>query len=370
MKKIVILVITLMLVILPFVEVEAKSIRDYRNDIEELKKKKAKQEEKGAAVQEKIDATKNKINETTRKIVQARKDQEATRKEIQQLGKDIEAKDQEMKDLVSFYQISDNDNFYLKFIFGADSFEDFIYRFSVAEQLTEANDNLVDEMNALVKKNEEKVASLKTQEKNLNNLNNELSEQIDSLGSEKKKFTENSLSIDEEIEAKEKEIKFYKKEGCNETQNVLTCGKNIPSSKGFIKPLSHGYITSYYGGRIHPVYGVASYHDGIDIAAGTGTTIMASSSGKVVVASQSYWGFGKAVIIAHNVNGKNYSTLYGHMSKVSVSAGDIVDRGDKIGEVGSTGVSTGPHLHFQAMYGTGYGRTFDPFDLVNFPLSW
>lgn len=122
MKKIIILVITLMLVILPCVEVEAKSIKDYRNDIEELKKKKAKQEEKGEKVQEKIDATKNRINETTRKIVQARKDQETTRKEIQQLGKDIDAKDQEMKDLVSFYQISDNDNFYLKFIFGADSF--------------------------------------------------------------------------------------------------------------------------------------------------------------------------------------------------------------------------------------------------------
>lgn len=371
MKRSVLLVIVLTLLIFPCASVSAKSIKDYRNQISELKAKKEKEQAKGEKVQKKINETKAKIDETTRKIVQARKDQEVTRKEIQQLDEDIKSKEQEMKDLVSFYQISDNDNFYLKFIFGADSFEDLIYRFSVAEQLTKANDDLVEELSDLVKKNEEKVKSLKAQESNLKVLNEDLSKQIDSLGSEKKKYTENALDVDEEIAELEKEIAFFKKRGCNETQNVLTCGTHsIPSSKGFILPLSHGYITSYYGGRIHPVYGVASYHSGIDIAAGTGTTVMASAGGIVVTASSSYGGFGKAVIIAHNVGGKTYSTLYGHMSRISVSQGDIVSRGEKVGEVGSTGVSTGPHLHFQAMYGSGYGTTFNPENLLRIPLSW
>jgi len=371
MRKLsILLIVVISLFVIPCSSVSAKSIKDYRAQIASLKEKKAKEQAKGKEVQDKIDQSKARIDETTRKIAQARKDQESTRKEIQELDESIKGKEQEIKDLLSFYQISDNDNFYLKFIFGADSFQDLIYRFSVAEQLTKANDDLVLEMNDLIKKNEQKVKDLKAQESSLNVLNDEIAKQIDSLGSEKKKYLGNALSVDEEIETLEQEIKHYKAEGCNETQNVLTCGKHVPSAKGFILPLNHGYVTSYYGGRIHPVYGTASYHSGIDIAASTGTTVMASATGKVVRASQSFWGFGKAVIIAHNVGGKNYSTLYGHMSKITVREGDIVTRGKKIGEVGSTGVSTGPHLHFQAMYGTGYGSTFNPENLLRIPLSW
>ncbi len=368
------MIVLISLFLVPFC-VNAETIQDYRNKIAAIEAEKAEAESKSAAVQKRIDNANARINEITREIVQVRKDQESTRKEIEELDKKIDLKEEEIKDLVAFYQISDNDNFYLKFIFGADSFEDFIYRFSVAEQLTDANDKLVDEMNDLIKENEEKEKELKSQEKKLGNLNAEISKQIKLLGNKKRDLDDESLDADEEIEALKKQIAFFKKEGCGENDDVLSCSiSGAPSASGFVRPTPYGYITSYYGGRIHPIFGTASYHDGVDIAANTGTDVYATTSGKVIysylTSGSEYGGFGRAVLIVHNVNGTTYTSLYGHLNSASVSEGEIVQRGQVIGQVGSTGWSTGPHLHFQLMYGSGYGTTLDPMSLVNLPLSW
>ena len=384
-KSRVLILIVSFLLLVPFTA-NAQTIQGYRNKIKALEQEKAESESKSEDVQKKIDAAEARINEITNQIVQARKDQESTKKEIAELEKEIKAKEEEIKDLITFYQVSENDNFYLKFIFGAENFEDLIYRFSVAEQLTDANDKLVDEMNDLVAKNEKKVKELEAQEKKLDNLNAEISKEIDKLGDQKKKYTENAFTVDEQIETIEKQIKYYKSKGCGETEDVAVCSRPaassygqasssaanlVPSAKGFIRPLSYGYITSYYGGRIHPIFGTASYHSGVDIAADTGTTVMASNKG-VVVGAGWYGGYGNAVMVYHGEAGYDYTTLYGHLSSISVSVGQAVSRGQKIGEVGSTGWSTGPHLHFQGMYGNGYNlsSTFDPFNLVYMPLSW
>ena len=372
-KKWVLIIIFSIFFLVPF-GVNAESIADYRAKIKAIEAEKAENESKSAEVQKRIDDANARINEITNKIVQAKKDQDATRADIERLDKEIDAKEEEIKDLISFYQISNSDNFYLKFVFGADSFEDFIYRFSVAEQLTDANDKLVGEMNDLIKENESKIKKLDEQQKNLSALNKEIGVEIEKLGSQKRKYSENSLTADEEIKALNDQIAFFKKKGCSENQDVTTCSTNVPSTKGFIRPTTYGYITSYYGGRIHPIYGVASHHDGIDIAAATGAKVMASGTGEVIFSYadnyEYYGGFGKAVLIVHRVGNSTYTSLYGHLSKANVRSGQIVQRGDKIGEVGSTGNSTGPHLHFQFMYGSGYGSTLDPLDMVNMPLSW
>ena len=107
--------------------VSAETIADFRAEIKDIEAQKAESESKSASVQKKIDDANARIDEITRQIVQARKDQESTQKEINDLNSKIDDKKEEIKDLVAFYQISENDNFYLKFIFGADSFEDFIY---------------------------------------------------------------------------------------------------------------------------------------------------------------------------------------------------------------------------------------------------
>jgi len=120
--------------------------------------------------------------------------------------------------------------------------------------------------------------------------------------------------------------------------------KIIASQKGkFAWPLPEKFrISSNFGDGIHPISGKKKLHTGTDIAAPKGTKVMAAGNGEVIVAKY-YGGYGNTVIIDHN--GK--WTLYAHMSKISVKEGQLVKTGQKLGEVGSTGSSTGNHLHYE-----------------------
>lgn len=110
-----------------------------------------------------------------------------------------------------------------------------------------------------------------------------------------------------------------------------------------IVPVPGAPITSPYGYRIHPIYGTARLHTGIDYGADEGTPIRAAADG-VVVSAGWYGGYGNATIIDH---GGGIATLYGHQSSMSVSAGQKVTQGQTIGRVGCTGDCTGPHVHFE-----------------------
>ena len=103
------------------------------------------------------------------------------------------------------------------------------------------------------------------------------------------------------------------------------------------------YITSYFGGRSHPITGVWSNHGGIDIRASYGTPIVAANSGEVIFAGYHY-SYGNYVIVDH---GGGIATLYGHCSRLLAREGDSVLKGDHIAQIGSTGESTGNHLHFE-----------------------
>jgi murein DD-endopeptidase MepM/ murein hydrolase activator NlpD len=109
----------------------------------------------------------------------------------------------------------------------------------------------------------------------------------------------------------------------------------------FIWPVS-GYITSPYGYRNSPFTGARQFHTGLDIGAAMGTPIKAAMSGRVTTVGYNE-SFGNYVVITHH---SGYRTLYGHMSLVRVKSGAYVQTGERIGDVGSTGLSTGPHLHF------------------------
>jgi len=123
-------------------------------------------------------------------------------------------------------------------------------------------------------------------------------------------------------------------------------GESIASGN-FAWPCACTYITSRVGGRIHPISGVYKYHSGMDIGCQYGDAVWASDSGTVILAGEN-GGYGNCVMIDHGyVNGDNYYTLYGHLSSIAVSYGQTVSQGEYIGAVGSTGVSTGPHLHFE-----------------------
>ncbi len=112
----------------------------------------------------------------------------------------------------------------------------------------------------------------------------------------------------------------------------------------FIFPVAtYSYISSRFGERIHPITGELKNHNGMDIAANSGTAVYAADGGRVVLAEW-YGGYGNCIMIEH---GNGYKTLYGHLSYIGVKNGQYVNQGDTIGQVGSTGNSTGPHLHFE-----------------------
>lgn len=120
-----------------------------------------------------------------------------------------------------------------------------------------------------------------------------------------------------------------------------------------------GDITSDFGRRKHPITGVRRNHNGVDIDAPKGAPIMASAAGEVTYSGYSS-GFGYHIIIDH---GNGYETTYAHCSKLIAKKGIFVDKGEKIALVGSTGLSTGPHLHFELKIN---GTAVDPTQYINF----
>jgi murein DD-endopeptidase MepM/ murein hydrolase activator NlpD len=138
--------------------------------------------------------------------------------------------------------------------------------------------------------------------------------------------------------------------------------------------VSKGYFVLPTVGNFEREFGWCN-HDGIDISNVTGTPIYASASGKVIRSTYTGDGYGNNVILVHSINGKAIYTLYGHLSVLSVSLGDTVSAGQILGKMGSTGNSTGPHLHFMIMNGDGYQgpscryaetKCYKPRDYINF----
>ena len=138
--------------------------------------------------------------------------------------------------------------------------------------------------------------------------------------------------------------------------NDTTPSPEAPSSSGWVCPVPYYTLTSPFGMRIHPISGKWKMHNGVDMACAQGTPIYAAKSGKVTTASYQAGGAGYYVSINH---GDGFSSIYMHMTHFIVSPGQYVTAGQVIGYVGSTGGSTGPHLHFGISYNGTYVNPMD-----------
>ena len=154
-----------------------------------------------------------------------------------------------------------------------------------------------------------------------------------------------------EMEAeRQAELERLRQEEAERLQSV----SNAYSTGSFTWPVpSCSYVTSRFGLRIHPISGEEKSHNGIDVGAAYGAAVIAADGGVVTLADV-YGGYGNCVMIDH---GNGYVTLYGHLSSISVSEGQGVSSGSTIGYVGSSGIATGPHLHFEVFSG---GSRIDP----------
>ena len=169
-----------------------------------------------------------------------------------------------------------------------------------------------------------------------------------------------SIWIEESIQESIEESR-RQEEATRPTYSPPGGSSSAPSSSGWRSPLlEYSWVTSPYGMRWHPIHGDYRMHHGVDLASYEGQTIVAAKSGYVSVAGWDPWGGGNYVMISH---GDGFSSAYMHMTYYVVSSGDWVNAGEVIGYVGSTGGSTGPHLHFSIYYN---GNSVNPCDYVRF----
>lgn len=209
--------------------------------------------------------------------------------------------------------------------------------------LQEAKKALESERYALLL-NQEKMEELEREKKTLYNT---LSSQEQHLSQEIGDMMEENEALEAKIqemirEAQRKAEEERKRREEEARKNNETIPETSPSTQGYLRPVP-GRITSPYGYRIHPIWGYRKMHYGIDYAGGTGSTIKATRSGTVITA-QYLPSYGNTVIVNH---GNGVSSLYAHMNSIEVSVGQSVSQGQRLGGVGSTGDSTGPHLHFE-----------------------
>lgn len=202
----------------------------------------------------------------------------------------------------------------------------------------------------LVSKKEELEAELQK----VKDLEYEYQTKYDALDESVKQKREELIRIQQDNEQLERQLSEY----LNSINNSgIVGGSNGVSPSGYLRP-STGPITSNYGWRTHPVRGSKSMHTGVDFGGKTGDTIIASRAGEVAFAGWYNNVYGNVVILNH---GGGYQTFYAHMSRVSVSKGQVVDQGQRVGFMGSTGLSTGSHLHFEVRKD---GSSLDPFNFL------
>ena len=391
MKKIVIpLFIFLMLIpsIFNFYpeKVEAKTIAQLREELRKIEEREKENSSNILKTEAEIEATKNQVAQNYAEIDQITKDIVKSDEEILRLENEIIEKDKATKNLMSSLQATNGNSFYIEYLFGANSITDFIYRYSITEQITSYNEKLVVEMNEMIDETKEKKEYLKNKQAELNQKQQELSKHITALTYSNVKLYELDMSIEDEIKNAKQVIQMYVDAGCKEYEDISVCAnKLLPSDTKFWRPFDTGYVTSEYGYR-NAIYlngkliSAAGMHEGIDLSNGLGKNnpVYSTANGKVASVWYDQWG-GNQITIHHNINGKSYSSSYAHLSKVLVKKGEIVTKDTIIGYMGATGSATGYHLHFSISTGLRFteytglsayvARTVNPRNLINFPSS-
>lgn len=371
-KKISILII-LTILIIP-INANAKTLGQLKQEYSALEEQYNSTNNSIKTTDAEIASAKSRIQSIYKELDDANREIQAINDEISKLNSEILKKDKELKELMKFFQVSEGESTYLEYIFSAESITDFIYRLSVTEQLSKYNDELIDEMHSMIKKNNENIEKLHKKEESLKALQNELSEKLVVLAQEKASLDDECASLESEIKDMKSIIDFYIKSGCSDSQDISTCAnKQLPPGTKFWRPTDTGFMQSeWYLDQLSG--GGYRYHAGVDISNNAGTKIYSISDGKVVKVNTNYTpgvGYGKYIVIHHNINGKNYTSLYGHLSGVNVSTGDIVTKDTVIGYMGNTGHSFGNHVHLNICLGLkscqSLSETVNPRDYINFP---
>ena len=255
--------------------------------------------------------------------------------------------------LVAIYK--NGETRYLDVLMNSKSIIDFVSKYYVVQKITEYDSKAIDELGE-TKLELEKINNQLEEDKAQMKLTKvEAEKQTVVLTNTRTVYENHKNSLSESEKQLNAQIETYKKQQ-QELENLIRY--TISGSTYELKysggvmiwpTLESSYITSPYGSRLHPIQGIVKNHDGIDIGGKTGDPVYAAADGIVIYSQFNTGGYGNMVMVDHGLdsNGVKIVTLYAHGDKLLKSVGDTVKQGDVIMEMGSTGNSTGPHVHFE-----------------------
>ena len=384
------IVLVIMLVSLtlfsPNTRVQAKTLRQLKEELAAKEAELASGQEQKKFTEQEIQAKRDSINAINSEIEIIGNSISDLTAEIDVLNEEIKAKEEEIKQIMNYYQLSNGESAYLEYIFKANDYTDFIYRMAISEQLSTYNDRLIDEYHSKIKENETKKQELANKKLELNERQVNLQNELVSLGSQLGEIMDENVSLEDDIASMKKMIETYENTyGCKLDDDLNECSRGqLPPDVKFLRPLESGWVTANYG-WYYP-WGYAQWHYGMDLSQWHGAPVYAMANGRVAYITYRSSCGGNMVYIHHNVNGEKYTTGYFHLGNVYVNVGDIVTTSTVIATQGGSSAyewwdscSTGSHLHIQisytnipeqiGFYSAFAARSFNPRDVINFPCE-
>ena len=388
-----IFLILILLVCTFFVEsndVKAKTLRDLKEEYQKTKDEYNSNKQQEQLTQEEIKKINDNIVLIQKKIEQGQQEIIVLNNEIAELEEKMDLKDKEIKRILNFLQVSEGENVYLEYAFGAKDFTDFIYRMAVTEQLSKYNDDLIKEYNGMIETNKKKQEEIRAKDLEMQKQQADMKVQISKLQGNLSQLYEDYIDLSSSLEIQETIISMYEDDyKCGLDEDLEVCARNaLPSDTAFWRPSTSGYITSEYGMRYHPITDTWELHTGVDIGLPSGTPVYAAAAGTVAALTIRYKCGGNMIFIVHRVNGQYYTSLYMHLNSINVNVGDVVTKDTVIGYSGGDPAitywdqcTTGGHLHFTLLYGRVgtdyyawdngfYASLINPRQVINFPSTW
>lgn len=367
--------------------VYAKTLQDLYNELASLQSELASNKNSRSLTESEVSNLQEEILNINRTIERQKEEIIQAEKDIEESEESIVEKGKETDELLRFLQVTTGENTYLEYLFEADSYTDFIYRYEVVKQLSNYNSNLIKELEQLIKDLEQKQIDLEEKNKELEVDRKNLNSKLNTLRYNLASFDKEGASLEDDIANMKKQIKAYEDMGCKKDQDLDKCSATI-NAYGWKLPVEKGCVSSNYGWRSFWLNGrvVTDFHYGMDLSCmSEGSPVYAAADGIVYsIINRSSCG-GNMVYIRHTVNGKKYTTVYMHLLSfgAGIKLNAVVTDSTVIGYVGGwststshggyDGCTTGTHLHFGMASGwPDYGfssYTFDPRNIFAFPAE-